>query len=150
MSTPRLVGHLRVFGDAQPPTPDETNSEKLAVHLVKTRLAALGFTVDDVQSEGIGYDLRARKGPEQRLVEVKGVWGSATSDGVRMTGNEVLMATQHRDNYWLYIVDDCAAGGTIRGMYRDPISSLGQHMVGEAIIKVPGSAIKSAEGQDDA
>ncbi len=119
------------------------------MHLIKQRLHALGYTVEDVQTEGIGYDLRARKGPEQRLVEVKGVWGSAASEGVRMTGNEVLMATQHRQDYWLYIVDDCAKGGTIIGTYRDPIATLGEHMVGEAIIKVPGRALKTTDGQDD-
>ena len=149
VSEPRLVGHLRINGAAQPPTPEETNSEQIAVHLIKQRLHALGYTVEDVQTEGIGYDLRARKGPEQRLVEVKGVWGSAASEGVRMTGNEVLMATQHRQDYWLYIVDDCAKGGTIIGTYRDPIATLGEHMVGEAIIKVPGRALKTTDGQDD-
>ena len=150
VTEPRLVGHLRVNGAALPPTQEETNSEAIAVHLVKQRLNHLGYTVEDVQTDGIGYDLRARKGPEQRLVEVKGVWGSATSDGVRMTGNEVLMATQHRDDYWLYIVDHCSTGGTIIGTYRDPIATLGEHMVGEAIIRVPGSALKTTEGQDDA
>lgn len=149
VSEPRLVGHLRINGAAVPPTPEETNSEQIAVHLVKQRLHTLGYTVEDVQTDGIGYDLRARKGSEQRLVEVKGVWGSATSEGVRMTGNEVLMATQHRNDYWLYIVDDCANGGTIIGTYRDPITTLGEHMVGEAIIKVPGRALKTTDGQDD-
>lgn len=149
VSEPRLVGHLRVHGAAQPPTKEETNSEQIAIHAIKQRLNDLGYTVDDVQSDGIGYDLRARKGPEQRLVEVKGVWHSATSDGIRMTGNEVLMATQHREDYWLYIVDDCANGGTIIGTYRDPITTLGEHMVGEAVIRVPGRALKNTEGQDD-
>ena len=66
-----------------------------------------------------------------------------------MTGNEVLMATQHRHDYWLYIVDDCATGGTIIGTYRDPITTLGEHMIGEAVIKVPGRALKLTDGQDD-
>jgi superfamily II DNA or RNA helicase len=146
----RPVGHLRVHGAAIPPTVEETNSERIAVHIVKTRLASLGYTVDDVQTHGVGYDLRARKGPEQRLVEVKGVWGSATSAGVRMTGNEVLMATQHRSDYWLYVIDDCANGGTILGAYRDPITTLGADLAGEAIIKLPGRAFRTNHGEDDA
>ena len=150
VSEPRLVGHLRVHPAAEPPSQEEKDSEQIAVYLVKQRLGELGFTVEDVQTDNIGYDLRARKGAEQRLVEVKGVWGSATSDGVRMTGNEVLMATQHRDDYWLYIVDDCADGGKIAGIYRDPFTTLGSAMIGEADFKVPGSAIKNTDGQDDA
>ena len=52
--------------------------------------------MEDVHTEGRGYDLDARRNSQIRHVEVKGVIGSAASDGIRMTGNEVLIATQHR------------------------------------------------------
>ena len=38
-----------------------------------------------------------------------------------MTGNEVLIATQHRTSYWLYVVDQCSDGtGRLFGAYEDP------------------------------
>lgn len=143
VTQPRLVGHLRVHGAAEAPAPEEKNSEQIAVAHVLKRLAAKGWTVTDVQTEGRGYDLRARKGAQQRLVEVKGVWGSAASNGIRMTGNEVLIATQHRADYWLYVVDDCEHGGSLFGVYPDPMTTLGSAMTGEAVIKVSGKALKS-------
>jgi hypothetical protein len=142
VTEPRLVGQLRVHGAAAEPAPEEKNSEQIAVKRVWKLLSDKGWDVTDVQTEGRGYDLRARKGQHQRLVEVKGLWGSAASQGIRMTGNEVLIATQHRDDYWLYVVDDCQNGGTLFGVYRDPIGSLGSAMTGEAVIKVPGKALK--------
>lgn len=142
VTEPRPVGHLRVHGAAEEPALEEKNSEQIAVHLVAARLAERDWEVVDVQTESRGYDLRARKGADQRLVEVKGVWGSAATEGIRMTGNEVLIATQHRSDYWLYVVDQCQRGGTLFGVYRDPIGTLGSAMTGEAVIKVPGKALK--------
>ena len=61
------------------------------------------------------------------------------SDGIRMTGNEVLIATQHRTSYWLYVVDQCADGtGRLFGAYEDPATLFSTDMVGDAIFRVPG------------
>lgn len=150
VTAPQLVGHIRVHGAAPPPTTEEKNSEAIAVHTVASLLAGQGWEVTDVQSDGRGYDLRAQRGAEQRLVEVKGVWGSAASTGVRMTGNEVLIATQHRSDYWLYVVDQCNDGsGELFGVYPDPMATLGPAMRGEAIIKVPGSALSKHTTWDE-
>jgi len=84
-------------------------------------------------------------GEAQRCVEVKGVWNSAASDGVRMTGNEILIATQQRSDYWLYVIDGCSNGtGNVFGVYRDPISTFGGLIKQEAMFKLPGSALKAA------
>jgi superfamily II DNA or RNA helicase len=149
VTQPRLVGHLQVHGTAAEPPLEEKNSELIAVYHVATLLAKNGWDVTDVQTEGRGYDLRARKGASQRLVEVKGVWRSAAVQGVRMTGNEVLMATQHRDEYWLYVVDECQSGGTLFGAFPDPIGTLGSAMTGEAVIKIPGRALRKHAGEGD-
>lgn len=149
VTAPKPVGHLRVHGAAEEPALEEKNSEQIAVHHVWALLSNKGWEVVDVQTDGRGYDLRARKGSQQRLVEVKGVWGSAATHGVRMTGNEVLIATQHRQDYWLYVVDDCQHGGKLFGVFHDPIATLGSSFKGEAVIKVPGKALKDHATTED-
>lgn len=112
------------------------------MRLVERVLVADGWKVADVHTDNRGYDLHAVRGRDQRLVEVKGVWGSAASDGIRMTGNEVLMATQHRGDFWLYVVDQCKNGtGVLFGAYRDPANVFSAEMLGEAVFRVPGSSL---------
>ena len=66
-----------------------------------------------------------------------------------MTGNEVLIATQHRRNYWLYVVDQCADGvGRFFGAYEDPATLFSTDMTGDAIFRVPGSSLKNAPGSN--
>lgn len=142
VTDPRLVGRVRVHGAAEPPAAEEANSEQIAVAHVLGLLRADGWDVADVQTEGRGYDLRARKRQHQRLVEVKGVWGSAAAEGIRMTGNEVLIAAQHRANYWLYVIDQCQTGGHLFGAYRDPFTTLAGAMTADAVIRVPGAALR--------
>ncbi|WP_225827686.1 DUF3883 domain-containing protein [Streptomyces naphthomycinicus] len=95
------------------------------------------------------YDLEARRNSQIRHVEVKGVLGSAASDGIRMTGNEVLIATQHRKDYWLYVIDQCADGrGRFFGAYQDPATLFANDMTGSAVFRVPGSSLKNAPGSN--
>jgi hypothetical protein len=116
------------------------------IHIQKL-LEGDGWHVDDVHMEGRGYDLEARRNSQIRQVEVKGVAGDASSAGIRMTGNEVLIATQHRTSYWLYVVDQCSDGtGRLFGAYEDPATLFSTDMVGDAIFRVPGSTLKNAPG----
>lgn len=150
VTEPVLVGHLRVHPAGKPPTAEETNSEAIAMARVAQLLTAQGWTVDDVHTENRGYDLLARRGPEQRQVEVKGIWGSATSTGIRMTGNEVLIAAQHRDTYWLYVVDQCSNGtGNLVGAFPDPLQMLGADMAGDMYFRIQGSTLKRHAATDE-
>jgi superfamily II DNA or RNA helicase len=135
---------LTVHAAGVPLTPQEKDSEMIAMALVEAHLAAQGWKVADVHLDGLGYDLRAVRGREQRIVEVKGVWGLASSTGIRMTGNEVLMATQHRQDFWLYVVHQCADGGALYGAYSDPITTFRSDIKGDAVFTVPGSALAAA------
>ncbi|MGH2596029.1 MAG: hypothetical protein ACRDH7_08710, partial [Actinomycetota bacterium] len=77
------------------------------------------------------------------------VWGSAASDGVRMTGNELLIASQHRREYWLYVVDGCSdMKGALFGAYPDPATLFAADLKTEAIFKVPGSKLEAARGKE--
>ena len=104
----------------------------------------------DVHTEDRGYDLHASRGREQRLVEVKGVWQTASSQGISMTGNEVLIATQHGRDYVLYVVDQCQDGtGVLYGVYPDPARTFADVSAGTVIVHVPGSALKAAREKEE-
>ena len=68
-----------------------------------------GWGVTDVHTAGEGFDLLARRGHKQRCIEVKGVWDSASSRGITLTGNEIVKAGLLGSEYWLYVVDECHA-----------------------------------------
>lgn len=145
IGTPRQVTWVRVTASAQPATPTETDSERISSDLVADLLRAEGFAVADVHTEGRGYDLHASRGREQRLVEIKGIWTAASSQGVSLTANEVLIATQHAWNYWLYVVDQCHDGtGRVYGTYADPVRTFRHFTKGDVVVHVPGSALKAA------
>ncbi len=147
LTTPRLLGRLRVLPTATPELAEAAESEWIAMKYVQQFLEADGWRVEDVHTEGRGYDLEARRQSQVRQVEVKGVADDASSAGIRMTGNEVLIATQYRTSYWLYVVDQCADGtGRLFGAYEDPATLFSGDMVGDAIFRVPGSTLKNAPG----
>ncbi len=147
LTAPKLIGRLRVLPAATPELAEDAQSEWVAMTHIRKLLEGDGWHVDDVHTEGRGYDLEARRHSQIRQVEVKGVAGDASSAGIRMTGNEVLIATQHRTSYWLYVVDQCSDGtGRLFGAYEDPATLFSTDMVGDAIFRVPGSTLKNAPG----
>jgi hypothetical protein len=149
VSAPHRVASVQVKAAGMPITAEQADSEMIAMKHVHDHLVGDGWRVGDIHAENRGYDLHAVRGPLQRLVEVKGVWGSAASDGVRMTGNELLIAAQHRREYWLYVVDGCSdKKGTIFGAYPDPAKLFAADVKTEAIFKVPGSKLKAARGDE--
>jgi superfamily II DNA or RNA helicase len=142
-STPRPVGwaHVRAVGVSLEPT--EADSETISMQFTAKMLRDDGWSVSDVHTEGRGYDLYAVRGREQRCVEVKGVWSAASSAGIRMTGEELLIARQMAGDYWLYVVDDCQNGGKLYGTYPDPVRLFADLMRDVAVVRVPGSALKA-------
>jgi hypothetical protein len=149
LTDPKLVGRVRVYAAADPSIEAEIDSEFVSMKHIHQMLENDGWSVEDVHTEGRGYDLDARRNSQVRHVEVKGVLGSAASDGIRMTGNEVLIATQHRKEYWLYVVDECGDGtGRFFGAYQDPATIFASDMTGDAIFRVPGSSLKNAPGSN--
>lgn len=145
ITAPRLVARLHVVGAGEPLTAEEKDSEDIAMRLVARTLSGEGWTVSDVHLNGRGYDLYATRGREQRMVEVKGVWNSASSTGVRLTGREVLMATQHGREYWLYVVDHCNDGrGTSFGRFQDPVKVFSSDITADAVFRVPGASLRRA------
>lgn len=144
----KLTAHVTVRGAGIPLEPTEKDSEVIAMKRVRDVLKSDGWAVADVHTEGRGYDLYATRGQAQRCIEAKGVWNSAASDGIRMTGNEILIATQQRADYWLYVIDNCHnRAGDVFGVYRDPISTFNGLIKQDAVFRVPGSALVAAKGE---
>lgn len=99
--------------------------ERTAIQVATKALEAEGFTVESVESENLGYDLRARMfHPEDpltatkvRFVEVK---GRSHTGEIALTRNEYSAAERLGLDYWLYIVFHCASSSPSLNIFRDP------------------------------
>ncbi len=125
-TAPRLVGWLQVAGGARAEELGwDPDAEKLAVSRVVGELERLGWSVDDRQTAGLGYDLFARRPgtTDQRLVEVKGFTGDL--DAVVLEQHEWAQAQQRGSDYWLYVVINCGISPTVVIRVQDPAGTLG-------------------------
>jgi superfamily II DNA or RNA helicase len=125
---PRLVARIQVVPGADANAPLRRQVDAIAVDHVRRTLEASGWTVEDLRDEGRGFDLRAVRRQEQQLATVKGIWGPVDSDSdtdlsaVRMRGDELLMAAQHRGDFVLWVVESCQDGrGSLFGTFPDPL-----------------------------
>ena len=62
-------------------------------------------TVRSVEDDHVGFDLLSTRGLERRCIEVKGRAGVAR---VELTWSEFAKSQELGDDYWLYVVLDCA------------------------------------------
>jgi hypothetical protein len=93
--------------------------ERLAIQAVIAHEEARGWRVTSVEKENRGFDLVSRRphpedpetSIEVRFIEVKG--RSALGE-VALTTNEYKTAERLKDDYWLYVVFNCAATPDIR------------------------------------
>jgi superfamily II DNA or RNA helicase len=142
---PALVGWCKVVATALPEDITEEDSERVAMKHVSDLLEAAGWHAADVSGELVGYDIKARKGFYSRCVEVKGVRGAASSDGIRITGGELTSAGLFGDDYWLYVVDQCHDGvGNLATVVRNPAREFAGQTRDVPILAIPGSALLAA------
>jgi SNF2 family DNA or RNA helicase len=88
--------------------------EKIAVNAVIEFEKSRGWKVESVEQENRGFDLISRKphpdhpetAIEVRFIEVKGRAGVGE---VALTSNEYKTAERLKDDYWLYVVFNCAS-----------------------------------------
>ena len=146
----RHVGWCRVIGAAVPPEPTEKDSEAVSMAYVRDLLNADGWGVTDVHTAGEGFDLLARRGHEQRCVEVKGVWDNASSQGVSLTGNEIVKAGLLGDEYWLYVVDRCCDGGRLYAAYQNPAAVFADVTRDVTVVRINGSTLETARQEGHA
>lgn len=124
-AAPRLVGWVQVSAGARSTELGyDPDSETVAVTAVLEELERLGYAVDDRQTAGVGYDLFARHPltGEQRLIEIKGF--HAGLKAVWLEQHEWAQAQQRGEDYWLYVVTDCATVPTVVLRAQDPAGQL--------------------------
>lgn len=124
-TAPRLIGWVQVAAGARTTELGyDPDSEKVAIATVLEELERLGYVVDDRQTAGVGYDLFARHKHtgEQRLVEVKGFQEGLMP--VWLEQHEWAQAQQRGEDYWLYVVTNCATAPTVVLRAQDPAGSL--------------------------
>jgi superfamily II DNA or RNA helicase len=143
---PQKIGWAHITGAGIPADPTEKDSEQIAMRHITNLLTREDWHVSDVHVEGRGFDLYARRGRSQRCVEVKGVWDSASSRGVDLTGNELAKAGLLGEDYWLYVVDSCNDGyGSLYAGYPNPALVFADAAKDKAILHINGSALRAAK-----
>jgi hypothetical protein len=99
--------------------------EQIAVQAVITHEQARGWQVVSVEKDNRGFDLISRKphpedpqtAIEVRFIEVK---GRATVGEVALTTNEYKTAARLKQDYWLYVVFNCASAPEVHTI-QDPV-----------------------------
>ena len=146
----RHVGWCHITGAGVPPEPTEKDSEALSMAFVRDLLNDDGWGVTDVHTAGEGFDLLARRGHKQRCIEVKGVWDSASSRGITLTGNEIVKAGLLGSEYWLYVVDECHDGGSLYAAYQNPAAVFADVTKDVTVVQINGSALAAARQEHHA
>jgi len=95
-------------------------TEATAMRVATEFERAQGRQVYDVHEKNLGYDIMSLDltSGELRLIEVKGIGDSEGS--VMLTPNELRVAQDRRDCYWLYIVTHCNTKPTLFPPLKDP------------------------------
>lgn len=106
-------------GDTGAPSDDEI--EQIAVRVARRYETSRGATVRSVEDEHVGFDLLSTLGLERRCIEVKGRSGIAR---VELTWSEFAKSQELGDDYWLYVVLDCAQPSPRLYRVRNPARSL--------------------------
>ena len=137
----------------------DADVEAIAVQVATAYEERLGATVTDVSKPELarrlglpdwpGFDLASRHpaatdgAAEERAIEVK---GRAGSGDVHISDNEWSRACILRDNYWLYVVFDCAAPRPRLVRVQDPFAKLlVRHRDLSALTITQGAVIEAAE-----
>lgn len=99
--------------------------ERIAIEKAMEFEQQRGWKVESVETQNRGFDLISRKPHTEdeqtavavRFIEVK---GRAGVDGVALTNNEYKKASQLKDDYWLYVVFNCATNPEIH-LIQNPV-----------------------------
>ena len=118
-------------------SPGTTDADALEAHALVERAAVKFFidsqapnwsSLEEMPSHNQGFDIKGVSlDGRQHYIEVKGQSGAWTAAGITMTPSEVLCAAQHRDLYWLCVVE-YALDENRRHIYtvKNPFGNVGQ------------------------
>ena len=151
----RLKGYKAVGYTVARPSDDEDPQadlkfaavERVAVQAATSFEEARGCTVESVESDTRGFDLISRQvasevsrgSTETRFIEVK---GRASVGEIALTANEYKTAQRLGDDYWLYVVFNCATAPQVAIIQNparfdwEPLSKIDCYRIGaETILK---------------
>jgi superfamily II DNA or RNA helicase len=95
--------------------------EQIAVRVARRYETSRGAAVRSVEDENVGFDLLSTLGLERRCIEVK---GRASVARVELTWSEFAKSQELGDDYWLYVVLDCAQATPRLYRVRNPARTL--------------------------
>lgn len=139
-----VLPHPERFAPGIAPMVQDEAVERMAIETVMAFEEARGWQVESVERDNRGFDLIARKphpedpktAIEVRFIEVK---GRAAIGEVALTTNEYKTAERLKQDYWLYVVFNCAATPEVYPI-QDP-TRLGW----EPLVKIEHYRISSAQ-----
>jgi hypothetical protein len=99
----------------------DSEVEQIAVRVARLYETEHGATVRSVESENVGFDLLSTRGIERRCIEVKGRAGIGR---VELTWSEFAKSEELGDDYWLYVVLDCAQASPRLYRVQNPATTL--------------------------
>lgn len=133
------------------PMVSDPDIEKIAVQVAMEREREQGWVVESVENENRGYDLLSKRPHptepgvfvQARFIEVKGRAGTGE---VALTANEYRTAQRLGDDFWLYVVFDCATTPKLNTI-ANPAKLGWEPVVKVEHYHVPAKAILEAAGE---
>jgi hypothetical protein len=130
------------------PMVSDPEIEKIAVRVAMEHERARGWVVESVENENRGYDLLSKRPHpsepgvfvQARFIEVKGRAGTGE---VALTANEYRTAQRLGEDFWLYVVFECASTPSLNAI-RDPAKLGWEPVVKVEHYHVPAKAILEA------
>ncbi|WP_322008008.1 DUF3883 domain-containing protein [Paraburkholderia tropica] len=111
--TRRLISYVEPVNDTG--SPDSSDPEAVEARLLVERAAVKFFidtqaanwsSLEEMPSHNTGFDIKGISlDGQQYYIEVKGQSGAWTAAGVSMTPPEMLCAAEHRECFWLCVVE---------------------------------------------
>jgi superfamily II DNA or RNA helicase len=99
----------------------DSEIEQIAVRIARRYETNRGASVQSVEQDHVGFDLLSLRGLERRCIEVKGRAGVGR---VELTWSEFAKSQELGDDYWLYVVLDCATPSPRLYRVRNPARTL--------------------------
>lgn len=110
----RLLSYVAGPGDADKPNPEDDPvkiaarkaTERAAVDYFMTTQAGRWKSLTEMSPNNPGFDVKALTDDGQdEFIEIKGQSGAWTEEGVALTPNELMTASQKGNSYWLCVVE---------------------------------------------
>jgi superfamily II DNA or RNA helicase len=131
------------------PKLSDADVEAIAVREARAHDEARGWHVESTEDEPVNFDLLSVRAGERRCIEVKGRAGVGP---VQLTWSEHAKSIELGDEYWLYVVLDCATEHPRLYRVQDPAKALAAAMIPSLDVRYkigPESVVEAAIGDEE-